>query len=233
MIAHAGRYYPILRLLRSTISQNPSILEVGSGPNGLGEYYSHRFVGCDVTFSEPPKPPMLPVVASAVRLPFRNASFDAVVASDVLEHVPPDSRHDLICEALRVTRTMAVFGFPCGQRAYALDQGLFATYHELGTPAPPWLEEHMLYSFPDEGLFQHLDQEWTVRRMGNDNLHFHNWLLRRMMGGSRWMLFFHVMDKFAPRLMEHALRLADCEPCYRRIIALTRKRDRAAGRQLS
>ena len=31
------------------------------------------------------------------------------------------------------------------------------------------------------------------------------------------MLLFRVMDKFTPRLMEYALRLADCEPCYRRI----------------
>lgn len=228
MIAHAGRYYPILRRLKAAVSQNPSILEIGSGSYGLGEYYPHRFIGCDLSFSESPKPPMLPVVASALQLPFRNTSFDAVVASDVLEHVPPNSRHDLICEALRVARKIVLIGFPCGSRAFTLDQRLFAKYQELRRPAPPWLEEHMLYPFPDERLFENLHQEWTVERLGNDNLHFHNWLLRRMMG-SRWMSFFHLWETLAPRLMEHALRLADREPCYRRIFVLTRRTPTSEG----
>ena len=40
--------------------------------------------------------------------------FAAVVASDVLEHVPPQHRLTVVKEALRVTRKVAIFGFPAG-----------------------------------------------------------------------------------------------------------------------
>jgi hypothetical protein len=46
----------------------------------------------------PPMKPMLPVRCSAANLPFGDASFAAAVASDVLEHVPPEQR--IIVEAL-------------------------------------------------------------------------------------------------------------------------------------
>lgn len=221
LIDHAVRYLPILRLLRKATSPNDSILEIGSGALGLGEYYPKPFIGCDISFSERPKPPMRPVVASASRLPFHDLSFDAVIASDVLEHIPPNSRQDVLREALRVARKIVVVGFPCGPRAYALDQRLFAKYQELRKPAPPWLQEHMLHPFPEECAVAGLDDGWTVRGTGNDNLHFHEWLLRRMMDG-RWILFFRLIEKLSPRLMECLLRLADRGPCYRKIFAVTR-----------
>jgi SAM-dependent methyltransferase len=221
LIDHAVRYLPILRLLKAAGGTKGTILELGSGSYGLGEYYSNSFVGCDVEFVETPKPPMRPVVASASELPFSDSSFDAVIASDVLEHVPPDSRPNVLREALRVARRVVVVGFPCGPAAYALDQRLFASYQELGRSAPPWLEEHMQYPFPDERIFEGLGDEWAVQSIGNDNLYFHEWLLRRMMQG-RWMLLFRLIESVPRQLMELALRLADRGQCYRRIFMVTR-----------
>src|SRR6202030_3324256 len=128
---HAVRYLPIIRLLRHEVPSEPSVLEIGSGPYGMGEYHPRHFVGCDLSFSEPPRRPMIPVVASALQLPFCDSSFDAVIASDVLEHVPPGGRQTVVREALRVARKVVLIGFPCGQRAYALDQRLWAHYREI------------------------------------------------------------------------------------------------------
>ena len=108
MINRAVRYLPILKLLQAESLPRQSILEVGSGPQGMGEYYPRCFVGCDVTFEARPKHPMVPVVASALQLPFENSSFDAVIASDVLEHVPPQQRRDLVRETLRVARKIVL-----------------------------------------------------------------------------------------------------------------------------
>ncbi len=224
MINRAVRYLPILKLLQAESLPRQSILEVGSGPQGMGEYYPRCFVGCDVTFEARPKHPMVPVVASALQLPFENSSFDAVIASDVLEHVPPQQRRDLVRETLRVARKIVLIGFPCGPRAYALDQRLWADYRRLKRPAPPWLEEHMLYPFPNEGLFEGIDHSWAVRSIGNDNLRFHYWIERRMMR-FRWQYLFDILEKLIPRLLERFLRLAAREPCYRRIFALTRKEE--------
>lgn len=171
---------------------------------------------------------MLPVVASARLLPFCNSSFDAVVASDVLEHVPPEGRQTLIREALRVARKVVVIGFPCGQRAYALDQRLWAHYREIKRPVPPWLDEHMAFPFPDESVFKDLDAGWVARSIGNDNLRFHDWLIRRQLS-ARWSRLFGVIEGIFPGLLEQVLRLADRKPCYRRIFALTRRPSASRG----
>src|SRR5271155_5182490 len=113
MLNWAARYYPILRALKQhSLLSTGSILEIGSGPAGLGTFRKVPFVGCDLSFSWTPEWPMTPVIASATDLPFGDNSFDAVVASDVLEHIPPELRATVISEALRVARKLVIFGFP-------------------------------------------------------------------------------------------------------------------------
>src|SRR5258708_1388833 len=126
MLNWAARYYPILRELNPHLSETGTLLEIGSGSIGIGKFRRVPFVGCDTKFQSPPKAPMVPVVASGASLPFGDRSFDAVVASDVLEHVPPQKRWDVVSEALREARRVAVFGFPHGPAAFELDQALYA-----------------------------------------------------------------------------------------------------------
>src|SRR5260370_31742777 len=92
LLDRAARYFPIRRLLREHTSPGDRLLEVGSGPFGIGWFHRRAFVGCDVGFEIPPTPPLLPVIAHAGRPPFRGASFHAVVLSDVLGHVHPPAR---------------------------------------------------------------------------------------------------------------------------------------------
>lgn len=118
MLNWAARYYPILRALGPSFTEQDSLLEIGAGPFGIGRYRRVSFVGCDLSFPSHPRPPMLPLLASATALPFRSESFAGVVLSDVLEHIPPDQRTRVIEEALRVTQKIAIFGFPSGPTAF-------------------------------------------------------------------------------------------------------------------
>src|SRR5579871_5428492 len=119
MLNWAARYYPILRILKShDLLNHGSLLEIGSGPIGIGRFRKVPFVGCDISFPIQPQWPMKPIVASAAELPMEDNEFDVVVASDVLEHVPPHLRETVISEALRVARKLVVFGFPCGRLAW-------------------------------------------------------------------------------------------------------------------
>ena len=226
MLNWAARYYPILRILNEhNLLSSGSVLEIGSGPYGLGTFRKVPFTGCDLSFPTPPKWPMTPVIASATDLPFDDNAFDAVLASDVLEHIPPGSRMTAIREALRVTRDLAIFCFPSGAIAQDADRALRDFYLRKRIDVPSWLEEHMLASFPDESLFDSLRFDslsgWNTTKVGNESIHFHSWMMRQE---TRWPFVYASMQllRLAPRLMEKLLRLADRAPYYRQIFVLSR-----------
>jgi hypothetical protein len=217
----AVRYYPILRILESEGLSKATLLEIGSGPVGIGKFRDVPFIGCDLSFSSEPQPPMFPMKASAAELPFTDRIFDVVLSSDVLEHVPPPVRPKVIAEALRVSRKLVIFGFPCGEAAWNSDRALRETYQNSNVEVPEWLDEHMLAPFPDPEAFASLTG-WSVEQIGNDNLRFHAWLMRKEMS----RLFNRVgsaLIRLAPRLVESALRRVDRAPYYRQIFILRRK----------
>jgi hypothetical protein len=217
----AARYYPILRCLeRHGLLSQGNILEIGSGPVGLGRFRRVPFTGCDLSFPAPPKFPMTQLVASAAALPVADRSFDAVVASDVLEHIPPDLRGQVIKEALRVARKLVIFGFPCGQPAHDSDRSLMAFYSRAAMEPPAWLHEHMLAPFPDVELFNDLPG-WTVTQFGNESIQFHSWMVRREMHRP-FRFLMRVCLYLAPSQVEAALRKRDAEPYYRQILEVSR-----------
>jgi Methyltransferase domain len=219
MLNRAARYFPILREIKKHLQVSDSILEIGSGPYGLGQFYARSFIGCDVSFFAQPTTPMSPVLATATQLPFGNRSCDAVIMSDVLEHVPPEYRRAVIREALRVARKVAIFGFPAGPQAFEYDRRLAGTYDRKQQARPAWLQEHMRYPFPTERLFEDLRSEWNVRSFGNESLDFHYSVMRKEMHRS-WNYLFLILLAVMPRIVEFILRWADREPYYRRIVVM-------------
>ena len=221
MLNWAARYYPILRVLKQHgLLKQGSLLEMGSGPVGVGTFRKVPFTGCDLSFSWTPQWPMTPVVASAAELPFEDKSFDVVLASDVLEHIPVDLRRRVIAEALRTARRLVIFGFPSGEEAHRLDESLRDIYIGRGLEVPEWLEEHMLFDFPDASLFQELDG-WKVTQFGNESIHFHSWMMKREFHRN-FVRFSNVLRRLTPWLLEPLLRTADKPPFYRQIFVITR-----------
>lgn len=226
MLNRAARYFPLLEELHAESGAGIRILEIGSGSIGLGQFYKGSFVGCDVTFSTKPRMPLVPVVASAAALPFSSQSFAIVISSDVMEHVPPQDRPKLISEALRVARNKAIFCFPCGEQALALDRALVDEYRTRGMDPPLWLQEHMQYPFPDGDLFQVVPAGWKIRSEANESLKFHRWLMRKEMFRG-WNYLFRIALLTMPGLARRILGYCNDEPCYRRIFILTREENGA------
>jgi hypothetical protein len=221
LLNRASRFFPILQELKPILAKGGSVLEVGSGSLGLGEYWNGPFVGCDVTFSSPPVKNMRAVCCSGDVLPFKDGSFDAVVASDVMEHVAPPVRTRVVSEAIRVARNLAIFGFPCGRKAFNLDEQLFRDYRRQNAVPPRWLEEHMVHAFPDENLIQEPPQGWQMIVVPNERLDFHYWMMRREMS-LPWDRSFRLALHFFPGIVERLLRHANREPSYRKIFVLSR-----------
>jgi len=206
------------------MSSGDRLLEIGSGPFGIGWFHRRTFVGCDMEFELPPTPPLLPVIAHARRLPFRDASFDAVVLSDVLEHVDPGARSDVLGEVLRVTRKLAVIGFPCGSDALRVDRSLHKEYRKRGLTPPRWLEEHIRKGLPDEHVFEDLPRTWKVFTCSNESVRFHEWMMLSQLSFARRVVFRAALI-LVPAIVERGLRYVDGTPCYRRIFAITPARE--------
>jgi hypothetical protein len=221
MLNWAARYYPIVRVLKTHgLFHHGSLLEIGSGCVGIGRFRPIPFVGCDISFPFEPLWPMTPVTASATQLPMKDKEFDVVLASDMLEHVPPELRETVIGECLRVARKLVIFGFPCGPLAWESDRALFNTYIDAKLPPPEWLSEHMEAPFPDVGSVPHV-AGWEMQHLGNESIRFHSWMMAREMS-ARFIRASQLAMRFAPTLLESLLRLSDRSPFYRQIFVFAR-----------
>lgn len=219
MLNWAARYYPIIRILKAHgLFEQGSVLEIGSGPAGLGRFRKVPFVGCDLSFPYEPEWPMTPLIASATDLPFKDNEFDVVLASDILEHIPPDLRKSVIAEALRVAGKLVIFGFPCGRAAWEADRELLDTYLKANQTPPGWLTEHMEAQFPEPSLLEGIDG-WQIEQQGNESIAFHSWLMRKEMS-SMFVRASSLAMRTLPSVVDAMLRNADRAPFYRQIFAL-------------
>jgi len=90
------------------------------------------------------------VLGTGDRLPFRDDSFDVVVAADTLEHVPPDLRRAFVHECCRVAGRWAIlagpYQHPRVQEAEELLQGFLR--EKLGVEHQ-YLNEHRTLGLPE------------------------------------------------------------------------------------
>ena len=227
MLNRAARYFPIIKILdENKLTNSHSVLEVGSGPIGLGQFRKVAFTGCDIYFPTPPEPPMQAIHGSASDLPFENRSFDAVVASDVLEHIPPEARTKVVDECLRVCRSIAIFGFPCGPSAWEIDRKLHQSYLAAGETAPVWLQEHMEHPFPTSDIFSAVTG-WCIEEIPNEYLRFHL-LMMQLERRHKINRAFSILLESAPWLLRPILDLANRRPAYRNIFVLKKLPDSPA-----
>lgn len=146
MINQLVRYAPLLHRLRD---ERGSILEVGSGPDGIASYLRRPCVGLEINFHGEPSPYLVPVAGTATHLPFPDDAFDIVLIMDTLEHVPVPLRARCVEEAARVARRLLIVGGPMGSSARSADDRLAAAYAMRGVPIPDWLRDHLTHRAPD------------------------------------------------------------------------------------
>ena len=170
------RYAPVLAMLRS---ESGTLLEVGSGSEGICQYLGRPVIGLEIRFPEPPNPLLRAVGGTATRLPFADRSIDVVLVMDTMEHIPAALREEALNEAMRVARRRIIVGGPMGPRARGGDERLAAFYRKHAIEVPDWLNEHLTERAPDvQAIAGPLRAGgWRVRARGNENLALHVWLM--------------------------------------------------------
>ena len=231
------RMEPVLALVRE-LGPSGTLLDVGSGSRGLAPWLpaGWRVTAADSSFDDygsasgPSGQAAEAVVADVRELPFEDAQFDAVVALDLLEHVPPADRPQALAELRRVTRRRLVVACPAGADALAADRRL-----ANGLKRPPgWLDEHIANGFPERGEVVAALGPGT-RVLPNENVAAHERIVRRELS-IPWFVPTRAGARLAgaairrggapARIAAHglrALRGRDREPAYRTIFVLDRE----------
>jgi len=223
MLNWLARYSPVVRFIRG--EKCADILEVGSGPKGIGEFFAHNFIGCDIHFDQDIidrdliNENMIPLQCSALALPFDDDLFDVVVSLDMLEHIQPEHRERVINELIRVSKRYVIIGFPCGEKAKEIDTVLYRWYVKTKKTVPDWLVEHLITSFPNIEEIENIlaSQNISYKIVNNENLVVHlviMWLesIRISMKALGW-------SSYRTRgLWELILPVLDFGVTYRRIL---------------
>jgi SAM-dependent methyltransferase len=247
MMSQIVRYAPVIELIAERRPR--SVLEVGSGSQGLGRFLARRFVGVERDFTDytraarRPSPWMLPVCADAAHLPFRATTFDLVLMIDVLEHVPPAIRGELVGECVRVARGTLAVGFPAGPLAESHDRELDRWLDRRKLPRPGWLAEHLEHPFPTAGEIAGLlagagarvrivDNAWLpahrafIRWEARPRGAAYSALLADLLAPTAWDRRRHRAWtnglRLAARPLAPLLRLLDRRPAYRTLIVAER-----------
>lgn len=169
------RYAEIARLVRSSLGPGAHrVLDVGDTAGYLALFEPELWVvGIDLTLEADRLDGNRPLLADGTRLPFPDGTFDAVVSSDVLEHVSPDQRPAFLTELRRVSRELVVVAAPFDTPGVAGAEELVRTYALLARGEPErFLDEHHENGLPDlEQAYADLvagDRSGAV--VGNGNL---------------------------------------------------------------
>jgi hypothetical protein len=147
MLDQAIRFGAILS--QPEFNRGGSLLEVGSGREGITAFTEDRVIGVDVRFVGGPAAGIIPVKASATALPLQDSCFDRVVCSDMLEHLTAEDRPQAIKELVRVTKKTLFLTCPCGEAARRTDDWIGEAYQFLKVKQPDWLTEHLERRLPD------------------------------------------------------------------------------------
>jgi len=113
------------------------VLDAGTGGGAnalLGAWMGYRVTACDLSYAAlaalrhtahrtVPPAPAAPAQSDSCALPFRDAAFDIVIASHIIEHLA-DPRA-LLRECLRVLRPNGVLRVSCPSRSHGMRVGLW------------------------------------------------------------------------------------------------------------
>lgn len=174
----ALRYFPIVKIIRSENMLKPSILEVGSGSLGITPYLKKKITGVDVSFDGPQTSMLNKVRASAEKLPFSDNSFDYVICVDVLEHIKPVLRKNVVDELLRVGKRKIFLAVPCGKKTKEEDLYTSKLFLKIMGYKDRYLEDHIKNKLPTKREILGMLNNTEVKILKNVNFLLHRYIMR-------------------------------------------------------
>ncbi len=149
----AHRFRAVAELLHEHGQQlptRPKLLDVGGYPGTFAREFTTLYPRWQAITLDQPKENLPDYVsASGAKIPFPDASFDAVISVDTYEHIAPGERERFLQEICRVSGGIVVLAAPFHHEATAAVERILDLSHQklFGLPHP-WLHEHVQYGLP-------------------------------------------------------------------------------------
>lgn len=179
-----SRYGGIARCLRATLGPGTHrVLDIGDSAGYLRTFDRDlRVTSVDLELTDLPLGGTARVQGDGTGLPFPDQTFDAVVSSDVLEHVPAESRRAFLAELHRVTRDLVIVAAPFDTPGVAGVEELVRRHALIAMSTPQeQLDEHRDNVLPglDDTVATCKEHFVEVSVAGNGNLQ--DWLVMMLL----------------------------------------------------
>lgn len=126
------------------------------------------------------------VQGDARKLPFPDNTFEAVVASDMLEHVAKEDRLKVVEELCRVSKNYVIIGAPFRKEYVENVENIVAQqFLENCGIKHPFLDEHHKMGLPDEKEIETFIKEKGFASMAVGEGNIVNWALQQLASGAK------------------------------------------------
>ena len=154
------RYKEAYILVEKISREKEEVLLLDVGSNGPGFAVYNRFENVKQTnldiqkfdkklFKEYPRTDFITYDGSGI--PFKDETFDVVLCSDTLEHIPRGKRKRFVLENLRVSSKYVVFTFPVKTSSFFENLFYYFTFKKS-----QFLKEHIEYGLPSIEEFENM-----------------------------------------------------------------------------
>lgn len=181
----SSRFLVMLELIKILVGSSKKplhMLDIGGGSPYMSRIFEELSVPYDVsTLDILPKPQGISgkyIQGDATDMTFRDESYDIVVSTDVLEHIPFEKKKAFIEEAVRVTKDYLIIAAPFNTESVDTAEQLTNDFNiKLFGEGQSWLEEHFKNKKPELDQIKKILKSHALdyEVIGTNNLH--NWVL--------------------------------------------------------
>ena len=198
------------------------ILDIG-GRNGSLKFQNDDYFILDILSIDSDSKESF-IKGDAKFIPFKNASFDVVISSDLYEHIPQQDRKIVLDEMFRVSKKFIVLGSPFYSPEIEKSEIILNDYYlKLNGEEHPWLKEHIANGLPKSEEFESilLKKKSSYVKIGSNHISVWFKILMLMMYASHHEVPPNCLKEIFLFYNENLSDLGDSlEPTYRKIYVI-------------
>lgn len=180
-----ARFYILIDILKQIYGNSQkeiNILDVGGGSEYMEQQLVREGIRYKLTvldiIERPKKLKATFIQGDATNMPFPDKSFDAVISTDVLEHVLPAGKSAFVDECLRVSKEICVIAAPFETEAVTDAEIAVNEFNkQLFGAGQEWLEEHLEQGKPKVEMMHKVLKNKKVTYVDFGTQNIFTWLL--------------------------------------------------------